>query len=260
MVNEPRGSDACKAYGEPISTGDVQLAGKRTEGSSVFRSDYLHLRTLSKSIRSIVDLDLHGKSGLRVLDVGCGRKPYFPVFHSISSFYLGVDIEQVSAQPDCIAQGESQPFANHSFDVVIATQMLGYVNSPRQVLGEFRRILRVGGLVLASTHGFFPYVGDRWRFTDDGLMVLFRSANFQDIKVTPNGGAAVSLLQAALLLADAATGYRHIPISKFVMAPFFGCANLTGLALHELLGNRGGKFLSQNYTVSARKGLTSDLP
>lgn len=43
------------------------------------------------------------------------------------------------------------PFDDESFDLVIANHLLEHVRDPSQVLGEFRRCLRPGGVLVAQT-------------------------------------------------------------------------------------------------------------
>jgi len=51
------------------------------------------------------------------------------------------------------ADAQDLPFADDSFDVVVANQMLYHVPDPTQALGEFARVLRGGGVLMASTIG-----------------------------------------------------------------------------------------------------------
>ncbi len=51
------------------------------------------------------------------------------------------------------ADAQDLPFADHSFDVVIANQMLYHVPDPSLALRELARVLRHGGVLMASTVG-----------------------------------------------------------------------------------------------------------
>jgi SAM-dependent methyltransferase len=48
------------------------------------------------------------------------------------------------------------PFADHSFDVVICSEVLEHVLAYREVLAEIRRVLRPGGALVASVPRFWP--------------------------------------------------------------------------------------------------------
>lgn len=51
------------------------------------------------------------------------------------------------------ADAESLPFADDTFDVVIANHMLYHVPDRPKALSEFRRVLRPGGVLIAATNG-----------------------------------------------------------------------------------------------------------
>jgi ubiquinone/menaquinone biosynthesis C-methylase UbiE len=67
--------------------------------------------------------------GYRVLDVGCGPKPYFPFFAERASEYVGVD---VVAQPaaDLVGRVEELPVEDGTFDLVLCTQVLEHCDDP----------------------------------------------------------------------------------------------------------------------------------
>jgi SAM-dependent methyltransferase len=228
-----------------------QWPGKERRMPPIARPDYLHLRALVASLRQAIERELGQQRALHVLDLGCGYKPYFPLFQPFVASYIGVDPQPEVSTPDSVAIAEGLPFPNRAFDVVVSTQAFGYVSSPDGALREIKRVLRGGGLAIISTHGTYPYIADSWRFTGSGLRRLFEQAGFQQIRVEPNGGPLLCLWQMSILLLDAFTGYgRRIP--RWASAPAFVAANLVGQLLNKIDGD-GTKFCSMNYTVSARK-------
>ena len=90
--------------------------------------------------------------GYRVLDVGCGPKPYYPFFADRASEYVGVDVVD---NPVAELRGsvEGLPVEDGSFDLVLCTQVLEHCDEPAQAVRELRRVTAPGGRVLASTHG-----------------------------------------------------------------------------------------------------------
>ena len=108
--------------------------------------------------------------GYRVLDVGCGPKPYYPFFAERASEYVGVDVVD---NPVAELRGpvEALPVEDGSFDLVLCTQVLEHCDDPAQAVRELRRVTAPGGRVLASTHGvqwYHPSPVDYWRWDARG--------------------------------------------------------------------------------------------
>ncbi len=137
----------------------------------------------------------------RVLDVGCGAKPYEPLFSSFAASYVGVDPVE---NPHAELRGsvEALPVEDGSFDVVLCNQVLEHCDDPAQAVRELRRATAPRGRVLASTHGVMPYhpsPTDYWRWTHAGLEKLFlQSADWASVRVTPASGttACVGMILA----------------------------------------------------------------
>ena len=148
-------------------------------------------------------LQAEGKraSGKRVLDVGCGVKPYLPYFSGATS-YVGVDVQD-NPNADLHGAIEALPVDDGSFDVVLATQVLEHVDDPSAAVRELHRVTAPGGRVLASTHGvmvFHPNPVDHWRWTHTGLERLFATnADWSRVDVKPGAGTAACL---GFLVAD----------------------------------------------------------
>jgi SAM-dependent methyltransferase len=154
----------------------------------------------------------------RVLDVGCGVKPYYPFFREGASEYVGVDVVDNPAA-DVHGSIEALPVADASFDVVLCTQVLEHCDDPPQAVRELRRAVAPGGRVLASTHGvevYHPSPGDHWRWTHTGLERLFTtSADWGSVTVTPVGGASTCLGKLSATYFDLLARRLHVaPLGK----------------------------------------------
>jgi SAM-dependent methyltransferase len=139
-------------------------------------------------------------TGKRVLDVGCGLKPYYPFFASAAE-YVGVDVVE-TPQTDLVGPIESLPVDDDGFDIVLCTQVLEHVDDPAAAVRELHRVTKPGGRVLASTHGvqvFHPNPNDYWRWTHTGLRRVFESnGDWASIQVEPGAGTSAGL---AMLIA-----------------------------------------------------------
>ena len=132
----------------------------------------------------------------RVLDVGCGEKPYEPLFAPFTSSYVGVDPVE-NPRAELRGSVEELPVEDESFDVVLCNQVLEHCDDPRRAVSELRRVTAPGGRVLASTHGvmaYHPSPTDYWRWTHAGLEKLFReNAEWASVRVAPASGTTACL-------------------------------------------------------------------
>lgn len=153
--------------------------------------------------------------GYRVLDVGCGPKPYYPFFAERASEYVGVDVVDNPAA-ELRGSVESLPVDDGSFDVVLCTQVLEHADDPAQAVRELARVTAPGGRVLASTHGvqvYHPSPQDYWRWTAAGLRRLFEeNASWQRVEVLPGAGTAATL--AMLLATYTEIAFRRTPLAR----------------------------------------------
>jgi SAM-dependent methyltransferase len=162
------------------------------------------------------------RGATRVLDVGCGPKPYYPFFAGRVDEYVGVDIGD-NPLADLVGSVEDLPLPDATFDLVLCTQVLEHCDDPAAAVRELRRVTAPGGRVLASTHGvqvYHPSPQDLWRWTHEGLRRLFASnAQWSSLEVRPAGGTAGCL---AMLLATYveiagrrahASGLARLPVS-----------------------------------------------
>ncbi len=121
----------------------------------------------------------------RLLDVGCGRKPYRALF--TCDAYIGMDVRQAGhahdTEPvDVFYDGRIFPFPDATFDGVVCNQVLEHVFQPDTFLGEISRVLKVHGCFLLTV----PFVWDEheqpWdyaRYSSYGLKDLLRRNGFE---------------------------------------------------------------------------------
>ena len=79
-------------------------------------------------------------TGLRVLDVGCGEKPYLPYFSGVRE-YVGLDLAD-NPHADLHGVVERIPADDASFDVAVCLQLLEHVDDPAQAIRELYQIGR----------------------------------------------------------------------------------------------------------------------
>ncbi len=172
---------------------------------------HLHLAPMWKALARV----LPTLSG-RVLDVGCGSKPYRDLFGSEVTEYVGLDREGPGATPDVIGDAHALPFEDARFDAVVSFQVLEHVERPVECLREIARVVVPGGDVVFTVPGVWPdheVPHDHWRFTRYGLEGAVRAAGLERVELVPLGGLWSTLGQMACLELDRSlAGRALIPI------------------------------------------------
>jgi len=136
----------------------------------------------------------------RLLDVGCGQKPYEALFRPHVSEYVGIEHEatfertRASAnekKPDLYYDGRRLPFDDRTFDTVLSVQVLEHTPDPWLLLSEMSRVLRADGILILSAPFDFrlheePH--DYFRYTPHGLRVLCDQAGLEIVELYKHGG------------------------------------------------------------------------
>ena len=158
-------------------------------------------------LESLQKLSRHARPG-KLLDVGCGRKPYQPLFCDRVEAYVGVDYPvtmvnsyRQSTQADAFANCLQLPFKDESFDTVLNTQVLEHVPDPKLLIAELSRVLKPGGVLILSAPMTWPLHEepyDFYRYTTYGLRSLLQNVGLQITEEIPRGGALLTLAQVFL--------------------------------------------------------------
>lgn len=185
-----------------------------------------------------------------VLDVGCGTKPYRELFGAEA--YVGLDIDSPSSRErgiaDALYDGGRFPFEDAQFRGVLCNQVLEHVFDPPRFLGEIRRVLARGGVMLLTV----PFVWDEHeqpydyaRYSSFGLKDLLERNGFRVVrqrKLLADASVLSQLLNAYLFKV---TQTRSTPLNMLVTALLLGPISLLGLALGGLLPRNEDLFLDQ---------------
>jgi len=192
----------------------------------------------------------------RLLDAGCGEKPYAPLFAAHVSEYVGLDTA-AHAHADLVGPVEAIPAEDASFDLVLCIQVLEHVDDPAQAIRELHRVTRPGGRVLLSTHGamvYHPNPSDPWRWTHEGLERLFAAnGGWGSVTVSPGSGTASSLAMLnAIFLEHALRRTPLRPLRGPVVSTLNRLARWLDGRSPTLRGTRPGT-LAANYHVVAER-------
>jgi len=122
----------------------------------------------------------------KVLDVGCGNKPYQKLFSCTE--YIGLEIDtprnRKNKNVDFFYKGGRFPFKNGEFGSVVSTQVLEHVSNPDAFLKEINRVLKKNGYLLLTV----PFIWDEHEQPHDfrhyssfGIRHLLESHKFKII-------------------------------------------------------------------------------
>lgn len=218
----------------------------------LFLNPFYHARHgLRKAIGQLAQ-NMNG----RLLDVGCGQKPYLELFCVKEYFGLEIDTPEnrEKKQADFFYDGSVFPFSHNDFDSVVCNQVLEHVFTPDQFLSEIRRVLKSKGLLLLTV----PFVWDEheqpWdyaRYTTFGLKSLLEKNGFEVLKqqkINADVRVIFQLINAYWFkLLWTRWPAINLLICAIVMAPF----NILGMLLHKVLPSNPDLYLDQ--VVLARK-------
>jgi SAM-dependent methyltransferase len=198
---------------------------------TIFQYDFLALSRLAADVTALIHAIPSAHSPRRALDLGADKSPYRTVLVE-----RGFDVETLDISADAgathVGTAEETRLADASFDLVLCTQVLEHCDDPWAAAREIHRIVRRGGHVIATApHVWFyhPHPKDHWRFTQEGLVRLFRSAGLTPVTLLSQGGT--------VLTAGQVTNFLLYGVAGRLGAPVYAAVNLVTAALDALVPN-----------------------
>jgi SAM-dependent methyltransferase len=147
----------------------------------------------------------------RLIDVGCGSKPWKGLFEPFVDEHVGVDLVPSKRNPgavDLVASAYEIPLDDASADTVLLTAVLEHLEEPHRAFAEARRLLRPGGYVIVTAPFIWPLHDqprDFFRYSPHALRFLLESAGFEIVELQPVAGVWKTL---ALEISYALRRYR----------------------------------------------------
>lgn len=142
--------------------------------------NFLIRRNLYRHIKRYAE-KIEGK----VLDFGCGSKPYKHLFSRCNS-YSGCDIEKSghcheNENIDFYYDGKKLPFSDEEFDWVFSTEVFEHIFNLEEILKELNRVLVPGGRIFCTVPFVWyeheiPY--DYARYTSFGIKSILERNGF----------------------------------------------------------------------------------
>jgi SAM-dependent methyltransferase len=225
--------------------------GRERRYPGIGDSAYLMHREITRSLVAARDAFL--RPGLRILDVGCGVQPYYPLFAEIASDYVGSDVEP-GPRIAYVSPVESLPIPDAQYDVVLCTQVLEHVRHPQRALREMTRVLVPGGHLFLTTLGvypFHPHPADYWRWTQQGFEAMFQDTDgLELVTLVPHGGSGSAI---AVLVNTSVREVARAIRAPWIGAPLIGTINVVGMVVDRLLPPRAKAALIPNFLAVGRR-------
>jgi SAM-dependent methyltransferase len=153
----------------------------------VSKRDETHLSAIRNNVSKFLKeagMEWGNKPGL-ILDIAPqdheGSRPYFSDVVMVET----LDINPAAIATYCADLCKTnENIQSNRFDIVVCTEVLEHVLNPFAAVAEIRRVLKPGGLLLATSpfnfriHGPLP---DCWRFTEYGWRALLDG--FENIEI-----------------------------------------------------------------------------
>jgi len=178
---------------------------------------WLALRYLNSDLKEVLPT-LYG----RVLDVGCGDKPYAAWLDGAKVVqHLGLDIYPGPKVDVVITSGMPWPLETASFDAILCIQVLEHVENLDHMLSEMHRVLKPGGILLASIpfayneHDFHDY---RRLSLNGARCLLEKDYEIQALKAQGGIGSTLTVLWLNWINA-AMTAHRITRFAKALLLP-----------------------------------------
>lgn len=125
----------------------------------------------------------------RMVDIGCGVKPYAAMVRPFVTEHIGIDHEgsvHGTDHVDVVGTAYHIPVPDASFDSALCTCVLEHVEEPERALRECCRVLKLGGVAIYTV----PFIWhlheeprDFYRFSRYGLDYLFKKVGFDVIEI-----------------------------------------------------------------------------
>ncbi len=186
--------------------------------------------------------DLAGHVSGKILDVGCGQKPYEQLFKATE--YIGLEYDspenRKNKNADFFYNGTLFPFESNSFDSLVINQVFEHVFNPDDFLNEVLRVLRPGGKLLMTV----PFVWDEHeqphdyaRYSSFGLQFILEKHGFNIVeqRKSVNDFRVIFQLINAYLYKKmmSSNQYLNLVIVFLVMSPINVVGEIVGFLLPD---------------------------
>lgn len=178
-------------------------------------------RIVERHLRDMAAKYLRG----RLIDIGCGIKPYRTLLAPHVQEHVGVDHEESlhdRSAVDLTGTAYSIPAPDGSFDSALCTAVLEHLEEPEHAIRECWRVLKPGGVAIYAA----PFIWhlheeprDFYRYSEHGLKYLFEKTGFEILELRPLSGFWVTFGQSFVYYLY---GFNRGPLRWIPIIPALG--------------------------------------
>jgi SAM-dependent methyltransferase len=208
---------------------------------SVFHNPSYIIR---KRLFTAISNNVHYMRG-KVLDFGCGTKPYLNLFRCDE--YIGLDYEMEMSEKnagmkaDVFYDGKHIPFPDNYFDSAFASEVLEHVFNPDEVLPELYRVMKPGARLLLTCPFVWPeheQPYDYARYSSFGLKHLVQKHGFEIVHYEKTGSYFECIIQSLALYIYFFIPHKPKFLSVIFFTIFISTWMIPALALNKILPKR----------------------
>jgi SAM-dependent methyltransferase len=158
-------------------------------------NESVHNRIAYRVMEQVLEYSAERYARGRLLDIGCGSKPWRGLFAAHVDEHIGIDFVPSERDPDAvdiIAGAYDIPLPDENADTLLLTSVLEHLEEPERGIAEAFRLLKPGGHVILTA----PFIWwiheaprDFFRYSPFGLRHLLEEAGFEVVEVQPLAGA-----------------------------------------------------------------------
>jgi SAM-dependent methyltransferase len=213
-------------------------------------------RLLGDLLASCYQTHLKSHCRGRLLDLGCGKVPFYGLYREYVSETVCVDWHNSSHGNDYLDAEcdltKDLPFSDACFDTILLSDVLEHIPTPGSLWREMGRLLKPGGKLLLNVPFYYylheePY--DYYRYTKYALLRFAETTGFEIILIKEVGGApeiVVDIVSKSIL--------RFGPIGEWTaVALQAACWSLVTSPLGARISEKTAKQFPLGYFMIAQK-------
>ena len=152
-------------------------------------------RLMADTIARFYGLNLREHAKGKLLDLGCGKVPFYEAYKEFVEQNICVDWEKAQHKSEHLDRecdlNAPLPFADGEFDTIILSDVLEHISGPDDLWKEMARILAPGGKIIVSVPFYYwlheqPH--DYYRYTEFALRRFVERSGLSVVQLESMGG------------------------------------------------------------------------